>query len=607
VETSFGFEEPRSLAYSPDGQTLAAGLNNSVVLLDVPTRRMIVQHRTIVADVMAFSPDGKVLAFRDGATIRSKDLATWTWLAPLESSVFPRSMVFSPDGKLLASGHPGGNAYLWDRSSGKARYQFSGDSVAFSPDGKLLAVGGGGSAITFWEVATGDEHPMAGGLPQIAASDQFLPDGRTLLFHSAKAVYFWDTATGKELRRLKIGVEKGTLNFVALSTDGTRLVARSDSGDCFAWEVATGRLLQQVRLRGPGDFQRLASGKAFPQVQEFSRYHVPTALSPDGNVVALTLPESDSDESSIRLREAATGKLLGQFRVKARDPLLTFSPDGKQLASAVHSQVGIWDIANSRELRRFDTVSQDVTAITYSPDGRTLVLGSAQTTVSLWEVATGQERHRLPGHLGAVVSLSVSPDGRRLASSSKDMTALVWDLTTPLREEDHQAGRVGEPNSLVSLWQDLASADARRAYRAVRAFAASPQAVAFLGARLVTPPADPALIARWVRELDNPRFSDRQAATEALLKLGDEAEPALREALAGKPSLEVRRRIEQMLVETGRAGLRRLRAIEALEGLGTAEARQLLATLARARLAGPAAREARESLERLAKQPVVKP
>ena len=68
-----------------------------------------------------------------------------------------------------------------------------------------------------------------------------------------------------------------------------------------------------------------------------------------------------------------------------------------------------------------------VYAVAFSPDGKTLASGSADTTIKLWDVATGQERAALKGHTNVAEGVCFSPDGQRLASVGKDQTVRVWD------------------------------------------------------------------------------------------------------------------------------------------------------------------------------------
>jgi hypothetical protein len=174
-----------------------------------------------------------------------------------------------------------------------------------------------------------------------------------------------------------------------------------------------------------------------------------------------------------------------------------------------------------------------------------------------------------------------------------------------LGEDGRPRKREPSAQRLEELWTDLGHADAERAYRAVWALAAAPRVAApLLRERLRPMPlVDAKRITQLVTDLDHKRYVVRLQAEKELEKLGELAEPALQRALEGKPSLELLRRVEQLMEKvtgppTG-APLRGLRAVEALERMETAEARQLLEALARGAPEGRLTREARASLERL--------
>jgi hypothetical protein len=136
--------------------------------------------------------------------------------------------------------------------------------------------------------------------------------------------------------------------------------------------------------------------------------------------------------------------------------------------------------------------------------------------------------------------------------------------------------------------------------------AGSPRAVPFLQKRL-HPASSPAPegLDRLVRELDDERFEVRDRARQELGRVGPPAVAALRRALAGKPSLEVRRRVEQLLEELDRPApgaeeMRVLRGVDALERIDGPEARQLLQTLTTGAPDAPLTAEAKAALRRLA-------
>jgi hypothetical protein len=200
--------------------------------------------------------------------------------------------------------------------------------------------------------------------------------------------------------------------------------------------------------------------------------------------------------------------------------------------------------------------------------------------------------------------VSFSPDGRLLASAGMDTSGLVWDLTGRFRDGRFEPCPLPE-RDLGRHWNDLAGADAARAYRAVLALAGSPDnAVSFLHERLksLTRPVDPNRVAALVADLDSGEFDRREKAIGELERLGPAAESPLRQALAGKPSLETRRRIERVLEKLAQTDLLRAgRAIEALEMIGTDPARRALEDVAgRAKGTGQAQHAAAAAL-RLAK------
>jgi hypothetical protein len=170
------------------------------------------------------------------------------------------------------------------------------------------------------------------------------------------------------------------------------------------------------------------------------------------------------------------------------------------------------------------------------------------------------------------------------------------------------AGDPVPPPAPELLWADLGTDDPVKAHRAMLDLAAqAEQTVSFLARQVrPVPTPDPRRLSRLLADLDHPRFPVRERATQDLERLGEPAEAALREALAGRPSPEVRRRIEKVLESNKNLRLhpsreqRRLeRAVEVLEMIGRAPARQLLKTLAEGTPDAPLTRDAQGALERL--------
>jgi peptidoglycan/xylan/chitin deacetylase (PgdA/CDA1 family) len=356
---------------------------------------------------------------------------------------------------------------------------------------------------------------------------------------------------------------------MAFTRDGRRLIADDGEWRIPIWDTATGALLTQL------------TGHVGPVV------HV--VVSADGRrFVSLGHATVAGEDDAVHVWDAGTFAEVRRF--VPRDPWeptrVAASRDGRRVAAVGtvrdarnRGRARAWDVDAGREFRPFPELAGPGRSVAISPDGRTVAAGDETGAVVLFEAATGGVRHRITGHACAVDALAFSPDGRTLAAASLDAPVYIWDLSGR-----PDADRPPTADELARCWADLASPDAAVAFRAIRRLVNAPAAaVTLLRDRL--PPARDVTADRFdalIRQLDSPRFVERQTAARELEAVADRTADRLRTAAAaGSP--EVRRAVQAILEreETDRPDVARaVRAVEVLEAVGTPAAREQLRALA---------------------------
>lgn len=220
--------DPRALAFSPDGRTLAAAnYASGSRMWDVATGDTIaaLSNQDDMSS-LAFSPNGKTLATGGFYDVRLRDARTGVTTVKLNTPQ-TESLVFSFDGKTLATGGEGG-VRLWDVTTGRTittltRQERSMKSVALSPNGKTLAGSdtddGKAVGCWLWDVATGRTTVTL--IKEPTYSVVFSPDGKSLATGGEGGVRLWDVATGRSTHTVTDHVSDS----VAFSPDG-KVLAR---------------------------------------------------------------------------------------------------------------------------------------------------------------------------------------------------------------------------------------------------------------------------------------------------------------------------------------------------------------------------------------------
>lgn len=110
---------------------------------------------------------------------------------------------------------------------------------------------------------------------------------------------------------------------------------------------------------------------------------------------------------------------------------VSWSPDGKRIVSgSADLTAKVWDAETGREVLVLAGHTKAVNSLAWSPDGKRILTGSDDMTAKVWDAETGQEIFTLTGHTKDVSSVAWSPNGQLVLTGSEDNTAKIWNADT---------------------------------------------------------------------------------------------------------------------------------------------------------------------------------
>lgn len=467
-------------AISGDG-TIGAARNDAprnqqhIQLIDLKTGSVLRTLQATLSDVsaMALSPDGRYLAAHssDRRFVTVWDTASGAELTEIKQNVqYPSvgQLAFSPDGRWLAVQYGQETALFetaaWKRGRSLPQSEGSGfwGEIAFSADSRQIAIGG--QTVSVADIETGKvvQTVCSSPLHGLTAVAWNRKDGRFAVA-SDQLAKVWSPVPGVVPAMLKA---EGTILAMGLSPDGQVALGTSDDAHDAKGHTYYVGDTQIWRLNDSEKPITLGNRERLPVLSGGSSNSIDFAA--DGTLMAAAMldelpcdsrhrdPACETDEipfvGLLTLWDAATGNLLRQRRQP--DPklnVLTFSPDGAQIATGQQDQiVKIYDAATLNRSRAFPNPEKQppfgvndygTSALAYSPDGKLLLAGSETGVVWMLDAAGNNPARILHAFeefdpekpnqrsYGAIVAAFFSPDGKRAWAVQSSGRVWLWNTS----------------------------------------------------------------------------------------------------------------------------------------------------------------------------------
>lgn len=123
------------------------------------------------------------------------------------------------------------------------------------------------------------------------------------------------------------------------------------------------------------------------------------------------------------------GLFTGPHSVMA-GAFITFSPDGKKIASGWGKRVIIWNTFTHKQLHVIRGFKNDVVPVVFSPNGRLLATGDYNGTIRIWRVSDWRCVRRFTDIDEIVESLAFSPNSKLMAYGDGRGTVRVWKISS---------------------------------------------------------------------------------------------------------------------------------------------------------------------------------
>ncbi len=415
-----------SIAYSPDGKTIAAGgTRGKIVLIEAESGKVLQQpegHRGGVNSV-SLDPGGNVLiSGGEDGLIKSWNLETGELISKKQLGASTiNSIDVSPAGNLVAAGASQNTPAICNWKKEEVVFCSRGEAPAllymyFQPEGGFFAVRHWWGMMT-WNPDSGAQSSLTEEkLMHIVIS----PDGQYAAGVDYKDdIYLLDTETGEVIETYES--LEGEVQALHFDIDNRLLLLSiprfGDEG--IVWDVEKGEKL------------------IAPEFDSTSRF----AFGPEGKLIALEgmlFSEEEINEKT-RIYDLKTGEISQTIEMGQKSLIpLAFSPDASIILLKLlnESNIVFWDVENNERIRTASLLgkfSVMATASAFSPDGKMAAVGTDGNTVLVWDVETGKMVLKIPpsAHSGNITAIAFGPVAEKLVTADHNGTIKVWRVSPP--------------------------------------------------------------------------------------------------------------------------------------------------------------------------------
>ncbi len=406
-------ERDNALEQKEKAEHLARGSNNASLVF-----RLKEENPTLALRLAEFNwrryPDNEAAAAAFGETFNGGHLF---YKKEIKEPTYVTSVKFTPDGQYFVVGRRKGGfdimdvAYtlaLYDRDGNfvrslvpadfGAKKQFGGvEEIAMSADGNKILVGTYIDSVAYLIDAAGTLlNEFAGhGAQTVALS----PDGRLAVTgSSSEEGKLWNTETGEMVAVL----DGHHCENVQFSPDGEYILIRDDEGYSYLWTKDG-----EVLFNYPGE-------------DAISLYDIKNDFSADGHFFVT----AGASVTLWGIQDSVAINFESDFIGLAS--VVAVSNDGEYIAGGTTTgEILVWDQYGNL-LQTCPAHKEVVTSIDFSPDGRSIVSGSADRTVKIWR--WGEAGDRVLENGGKTPNkLAFDSNGRLLCSYENGDVAL-WNL-----------------------------------------------------------------------------------------------------------------------------------------------------------------------------------